>query len=93
MKKIVLLAEAFVALTAVSCKKEKTCSCTVTVTNSNSLYNPTNPDTQTIEYKYGKMKKGEANQVCPTSTTDVVNNNESGAAANIETTTTTCTIK
>ena len=93
MKKITLLAAVVIAASFVSCKKEKTCACTVTVSNSNSFYNSTNPDTQTIEYKYGKMKKGEANQVCPTTTTDVVNNNESGSAANIETTTTSCSIK
>jgi hypothetical protein len=93
MKKIILLAAVITVASFTSCKKEKTCSCTVTVSNSNSLYNATNPDTETIEYKYGKMKKGEANQVCPETTTDVVNNNESGNAANIQTTTTSCSIK
>jgi hypothetical protein len=36
MKKITLLAVAFVALTAVSCKKDRTCTCTTTTTSTSS---------------------------------------------------------
>lgn len=93
MKKIILLAAVITVASFTSCKKEKTCSCTVTVTNSNSAYDPTYPDATTVEHKYGKMKKGQATQVCPTTTTEAVNNNEPGAAANVKTTTTSCTIK
>ncbi|MES2513324.1 MAG: hypothetical protein V4580_04240 [Bacteroidota bacterium] len=93
MKKITLLAAVLVAVTFASCKKEKTCSCTVSESNSNTTYFPNPTSTTSYEVKYGKMKKGEANQVCPTSNTDVVNNNESGNFANTKTTTTTCTLK
>jgi len=36
MKKIVLLAVAFVALTAVSCKKDRTCTCKTTTVSSST---------------------------------------------------------
>ena len=36
MKKIVLLAVAFVALTAVSCKKDRTCTCKTTTSSTSS---------------------------------------------------------
>lgn len=93
MKKIILLAAVVTVASFTSCKKEKTCSCTVTESNSNTAFYPNPTSTKTVEYKYGKMKKGQATQVCPTSETVVVNNNVSGSGANIETTTTACTIK
>ncbi|MDF2448743.1 MAG: hypothetical protein K0R26_1247 [Bacteroidota bacterium] len=93
MKKIILLAAVVTVASFTSCKKEKTCSCTVSVSNSNTSNYPNPTSTTTIEYKYGKMKKGDAIKVCPTSETEVVNNNVSGTFANTKTTTTACTIK
>lgn len=91
MKKIVLLAVAFVALTAVSCKKDKTCKCTTTETNSN-VYVPNPTNSVSSETKYTKISKGDANKLCPATTVETDNNNMSGASANVNTKTTTCSI-
>jgi len=56
MKKITLLAVAFVALTAVSCKKDRTCACTSSTVNtfSGGSTSSTNDPTSTV---YTKVKK------------------------------------
>lgn len=93
MKKITLLAAVIVVASFASCKKEKTCSCTIATTNSNPTFYPNPVSTETVENKHGKMSKTQANQICPESSTHVTNNNLTGNAANIETKTSTCTLK
>ena len=54
MKKITLLAVAFVALTAVSCKKDRICTCTTTSTGG----------TTTQKTTMYEVKKSDARENC-----------------------------
>lgn len=58
MKKITLLAVAFVAISFASCKKDRTCSCTTTVSGNGS--SSSDSDSWTIV----KEKKGTAKAAC-----------------------------
>jgi hypothetical protein len=91
MKKITLIAVALVAVSFASCKKEKTCSCTQTVVNTNSSYN--NNSTYSYDVKYGKIKKSDANLVCPTTNVSTSDNGQTGSFNNVQTKTTSCTLK
>ncbi len=55
MKKITLLAVAFVAITFASCKKDRTCACTTTYTSGGS---------SSEETIYFEVKKSDARQFC-----------------------------
>ena len=60
MKKITLLAVAFVALTAVSCKKDRICTCTTTSSGGTTVQKTT----------YYKVKKSEFRESCIGSQTE-----------------------
>ena len=65
MKKITLIAAAFIAVSFASCSKAKTCTCTKTITNGNGT------TTTTTDVKsFDKMSSGDANAACPKSTID-----------------------
>jgi hypothetical protein len=55
MKKITLLAVAFVAITFASCKKDRVCTCTTV---------PTSGTTSVSETTYFKAKKSDARLLC-----------------------------
>lgn len=63
MKKITLIAAAFIAVSFASCSKAKTCTCTTTITNGNTT------STTTDVKSFDKMSSGDANAACPKSTT------------------------
>ncbi len=58
MKKITLLAVAFVAITFASCKKDRTCECTYTQTGT------TNVTSNTSTTVFKKIKKSDAKYFC-----------------------------
>lgn len=63
MKKITLIAAAFIAVSFASCSKAKTCTCTTTDTQNNVT------TTTTEVTSYDKISSGDANAVCPKTTT------------------------
>lgn len=71
MKKITLVAAAFIAVSFASCSKAKTCSCstTYTTTNSGVSYSTTSTDATS----YDKLSSGDINVMCPKTTTDTYN--------------------
>jgi len=66
MKKIFLLLSV-VALTATSCKKDRTCSCTI---SSNAPTTPGYSVTQTSETTMTKVSKRSAKDACVKTTSD-----------------------
>jgi len=64
MKKIILLAIAFVAFSISSCKKDFVCECTTTYTSSSGNVTTDTDDNVT----YRDVKKGEAKSLCQKST-------------------------
>ena len=56
MKKITLIAAAFIAVSFASCSKAKTCTCTTNYGNGSSTTQVTS---------YDKISSGDANAVCP----------------------------
>ncbi len=85
MKKITLVAAAFIAVSFASCSKAKTCSCstTYTTTNSGVSYSTTSTDVTS----YDKLSSGDINVMCPKTTTDTYSN---GSNAHVDTK--TCTL-
>ena len=61
MKKITLIAVAFIAVSFASCKKAKTCSCTST-------------NNGTTVTSYDKISSSDANKLCPKQTTSTNSN-------------------
>ena len=65
MKKITLIAVAFIAVSFASCSKAKTCTCTSTNNGSSG---------GTTVTSYDKISSGDANKLCPKTTTHTDNN-------------------
>lgn len=63
MKKITLIAAAFIAVSFASCSKAKTCTCTTSTTKNGVT------QTTTEVTSYDKISSGDANAVCPKTTT------------------------
>ncbi len=61
MKKITLLAVAFVAVSLASCKKDRTCECTYTSTSGSG-------SVSTSKTTYKKVKKSDAKFLCQKTT-------------------------
>lgn len=59
MKKITLLAVAFVAISFASCKKDRTCTCTTTTTSGGTSSTGTAQVT-----KHKKIKKSAGHAIC-----------------------------
>jgi len=88
MKKIVILAIATVALTIVSCKKERTCSCTITSTSA--MNGVSVSSTSTSKDKYEKVSKKEIRRYegCVSMTSS-----QTFTSGMVTTSTTDCTIE
>lgn len=96
MKKITLLAVAFVAITFASCKKDRTCSCTQTSTTVTTGYGAgtdVNSGAYTVVVQKGSKTAGKVN--CLSTKTTDTNSGGSGSFAytDVTTTETTCTLK
>ncbi len=61
MKKITLIAVAFIAVSFASCSKAKTCTCTTTQTYNGNAYGNTGTDVTSMD----AVSSGDANVVCP----------------------------
>ena len=72
MKKITLIAVALIAVSFASCKKAKTCSCTTTytTTTTSGSFSSTSSSSTTDVTSYDKISSGDANVLCPKTTTD-----------------------
>ena len=86
MKKITLIAAAFIAVSFASCSKAKTCSCstTDTTTNNGVSYSTTSSDVTS----YDKLSSGDINVMCPKTTTDTYNTGSNTTHVNTK----TCTL-
>ena len=86
MKKITLIAAAFIAVSFASCSKAKTCSCstTDTTTNNGVSYSTTSTDVTS----YDKLSSGDINVMCPKTTTDTYNTGSNTTHVNTK----TCTL-
>jgi hypothetical protein len=82
MKKITLLAVAFVAISFASCKKERVCECVSTSTASGSV-----ASTQEVTYKKAKKSVCKDNSMSSVTTAPAV------SGYTYPTTTTECTLK
>ncbi len=71
MKKITLIAAAFIAVSFASCSKAKTCSCSTTSTSTNSGLSVSSTSTDVTSYD--KLSSGDINVMCPKTTTDTYN--------------------
>ena len=78
MKKITLIAVAFIAVSFASCKKAKTCSCTYTHNGAAA---------GTTVTSYDKISSGDANKLCPKTDTQTQTNS---SGTNVQTK--TCTL-
>ena len=90
MKKITLIAVAFIAVSFASCSKAKTCSCTTTknTTTTFSGGSTTTSSTSSDVTSYDKLSSGDLNVLCPKTTTDTYNTGSNQSHVN----TTTCTL-
>lgn len=70
MKKITLIAVAFIAVSFASCSKAKTCTCTTTQTYNGISYGNTTTSTTSME----AISSGDANVICPKSETNTTAN-------------------
>ena len=68
MKKITLIAVAFIAVSFASCKKAKTCSCTTTNSSTNNSVTVSTSSSDVTSYD--KLSSGDVNALCPKTTTD-----------------------
>lgn len=71
MKKITLIAAAFIAVSFASCSKAKTCSCTTTSTSTNSGVSTSTSSSEVTSYD--KISSSEANKRCPKTDTQTSN--------------------
>jgi hypothetical protein len=96
MKKITLLAIAFVAISSASCKKDRTCSCTTKTTTVTTGFGAgTSSSSQTYDVTIQKASKGTAKVNCISTKSTEVNTYGSGSFKYTDTDTneTTCTLK
>lgn len=96
MKKITLLAIAFIAISFASCKKDRTCTCTATTTTVTTGYGAgTTSTTMTYQVIIQKASKGTAKVNCLSTKSTDVNSSGSGPFAYTDTDTheTTCSLK
>ena len=72
MKKITLIAVALIAVSFASCKKAKTCTCstTKTTTTTSGGFSTTSSSVSSDVTSYDKISSGDANILCPKTTTD-----------------------
>lgn len=75
MKKITLIAVALIAVSFASCKKAKTCTCstTKTTTTTSGGFSTTSSSVSSDVTSYDKISSGDANILCPKTTTDTYN--------------------
>jgi len=96
MKKITLLAIAFIAISFASCKKDRTCSCTTTTTTVTTGFGAgTSTSSGAYDIIIQKSSKGTAKANCISTKSTDVNTYGSGSFKYTDTDTneTTCTLK
>ena len=74
MKKITLIAAAFIAVSFASCSKAKTCTCTISSTNGSG-----HTSTVTDVTSYDKIGSSTANTACPKTKTTIDGNTTTSA--------------
>lgn len=75
MKKITLILAAFIAFTFASCSKAKTCTCNTSYTYNGVPVNGVDTDVTTMD----KISSGDANVICPKSSTSTETKTGTGA--------------